>query len=92
VVPDVPRYPGTVALFESPATAIYTTADDLTKVGDDTFALLQQSGWQGAVIVKNTDMQQMEMTKGGAKLSVYISRAPAQNNKTSIQYNIIKTN
>jgi ankyrin repeat protein len=89
---NVPRYADTEITFESPATAIYMTSDDLTQVGDQTFSLLQQDGWQGAVTVKNADMQIMELTKDGSKLSVFVSKAPAQGNKTSIQYSLSKAN
>lgn len=87
---NVPRYPGCTVVYESTAISIYATPDDVTTVGDATLELLTEAGWAGGATVKTADMQQLDLTKDGTALSVYIAVAPAQGNQTSIQYSVTK--
>lgn len=87
----LPRYPGTTALYESAATSMYVSDDSVVEVGDATLKLLRDDGWQGSPTTRNDEMQLMELTKAGTTLSVYISIAPAQGNRTSIQYSLRQT-
>lgn len=88
-VPDLPRYPGSTPLFEQETVAIYVTADALAKVTDTTQELLQQQGWQGKQVAKTDAMRHWAFTKGGSELTVMVSVAPAQGNKTTIQYSLL---
>jgi len=90
-VKDLPRYPGTKTLAEFDHTAIYLTADGIEKVQQRTAQMLAKAGWQerGAP-AGSGDNVTFELEKGQMLLNVYISVAPAQGNKTAIQYSLRK--
>lgn len=87
-VPALPRYPGSSPLFEQDTTAIYLTADPLLKVTDETSSLLQTAGWKGKLVAQTESMRHLAFTKNNTQLTVMISIAPAQDNKTTIQYSL----
>jgi len=87
-VPSLPRYPGSTPLFEQDAVAIYVTADPLAKVTEETQKLLQGEGWQGKQVAATDAMRHWAFTKDGSELTVMVSVAPAQGNKTTIQYSL----
>ncbi len=86
----LPRYPGVTATYEGDSTAIYTSADDIGTVAAETLKLLSADGWQGSVTVSIENMQQLTLHKGNITLTVMVSVAPAQDNRTSIQYSLLK--
>lgn len=88
-VPDLPRYPGSTPLFEQETIAIYVTDDALAKVTDQTQKLLQQQGWKGKQVAETDAMRHWAFTKDSSELTVMVSVAPAQGNKTTIQYSLL---
>jgi hypothetical protein len=90
-VRDLPRYPGTKTLAEFDHTAIYMTADSVSKVHHRTRELLKKAGWrERRAAVGDADNVDAELEKGEMLLSVYIAVAPAQGNQTTIQYSLRK--
>lgn len=87
-VPSLPRYPGSTAIFEQDAIAIYLTADAMPKVAKETMALLQAKGWKGKQVAQTATMRHLAFTRDGSQLTVMVSVAPAQGNKTTIQYSL----
>ena len=88
---SLPRYPGTKTIFEEDFTAIYVTADKSKKVHQWTLKELKKAGWierQPTTGTKQIFVTALE--KGKMELDVQVSVAPAQGNKTTIQYNIRK--
>ncbi len=90
-VKDLPRYPGTKTLAEFDHTAIYLTADGIEKVQERTAQVLAKAGWQErSAPAGSGDNVSFELEKGQMLLNVFISVAPAQGNKTAIQYSLRK--
>lgn len=87
-VPGLPRYPGSTAMFEQAAIAIYLTADAMPRVADETMKLLQAAGWSGKLTAQTAQMRHLTFEQGGNELTVQVSIAPAQGNKTTIQYSL----
>jgi hypothetical protein len=88
-VPSLPRYAGTTVLFEQDAIAIYVTADEVAKVAEETLSLLQSAGWQGRLTAETPTMKHLTFDQDNAELTVMVSIAPAQGNKTTIQYSLL---
>lgn len=89
-VASLPRYAGTSTLFEQDSSAIYVTPDKVAKVGAETMKMLQAAGWKGKVTAENQEMRMLTLHKDGHELTAYIAIAPAQDNKTTIQYSLRK--
>lgn len=87
-VPSLPRYPGSTAMFEQDAMAIYVSADAMPKVADETMKLLQAAGWSGRLTAQTAQMRHLTFEQGGSELTVQVSIAPAQGNRTTIQYSL----
>ena len=87
-VPTLPRYAGSTAIFEQDAIAIYLTADDVARVAEETLSLLQAAGWQGRLTAETPAMKHLTFDQGANELTVMVSIAPAQGNKTTIQYSL----
>jgi len=96
-VGELPRYPGVKTLFAEEYTAIYVTPDPPDKVHSQTLRLLAKDGWvapPGATAVQDQPglpySKATTLRKGGMELNVHVTVAPAQNNQTTIQYNMRK--
>lgn len=87
-VPALPRYRGSTALFEQDAIAIYLTADPMPKVAAETRSLIERAGWKGRQVAQTDTMRHLEFERNGTVLTVQVSIAPAQGNKTTIQYSM----
>ncbi|MEM1092553.1 MAG: ankyrin repeat domain-containing protein [Pseudomonadota bacterium] len=87
---DLPRVAGTSILYEGPATAIYVSELSVVAVSQETLSLLTQAGWNGAATVDTETMQVLTLDRGGVRLTAQVSQAPAQGNKTTIQYSVVK--
>lgn len=87
---SLPYYPAAEALYTSPATSIYVTADEVSAVAQKTAELLKDDGWVGKLQPAGASRQFMTLNKAESVLSVTIQVAPAQGNKTSIQYGMAK--
>lgn len=87
-VPALPRYAGSAVIFEQDAIAIYLTADEMVRVAEETLSLLQAAGWQGRLTAETDAMRHLTFNQGANELTVMVSIAPAQGNKTTIQYSL----
>lgn len=87
-VSALPRYPNSEVLFEQDSMAIYVTPDAVPKVAEQTAARLKESGWQGGLTAQTKAMRHLTLTRDGHELTVYVAVAPAQGNKTTIQYSL----
>jgi len=87
-VPKLPRYAGSTVLFEQEIIAIYLTADEVARVAEETMSLLQAAGWKGRLTAETATMKHLTFDQGGMELTAMISIAPAQGNKTTIQYSL----
>jgi hypothetical protein len=88
----LPRYKDAENVTEFPHSLSYTSAAaDVATVADFTREAMAAEGWQEygqpfAAGADDPDRQQLEFKKNGVRISTYITVAPAQNNKTSVQY------
>lgn len=91
-VDKLPRYPGSETIFEEATQRIEVTRDAVSKVTSHIREYLQKVGWnnQNKDNVFGKDSSSMHYYQNDIELSVYISIAPAQDNKTAIQYNARK--
>jgi hypothetical protein len=90
----LPRIEGAKQPYESPISTIYFTATKVPAAADQVLKVLEADGWQlydrlnsgkGAA----SDEQRMfKLRKRGYSLDVMVVVAPAQNNETSVQYNV----
>ncbi len=87
---DLPRVSGASILYEGPATAIYVSELSVAAVSQETLSLLTQAGWNGAATVETETMQVLTLDRSGIRLTAQVSQAPAQGNKTTIQYSVVK--
>jgi cytohesin len=87
-VSALPRYRDSEVLFEQDSMAIYLTPDAVPKVAEQTAALLKESGWQGGLTAQTKAMRHPTLARDSHELTVYVSVAPAQGNKTTIQYSL----
>lgn len=89
-VAELPRYPGTQTLFEEEYTAIYVTPDPVDRVFHKSLQLLQQAGWRQERTSGDSQNRHAQMVKGELLLDMMVGVAPAQGNKTTIQYGLRK--
>lgn len=87
----LPRYEGAEAIYEDKATTIYVTTAEVATVADFSRKELAALGWHeytqpNTAKANDPTMEQMTFKKDGQGLSVFITVAPAQGNKTSVQY------
>ncbi|MEM9533767.1 MAG: hypothetical protein AAGA23_22800, partial [Pseudomonadota bacterium] len=87
---DLPRVSGTDVLYEGDATAIYVTDQNVSDTAKVTLEMLQAAGWQGSETVSQDSLRVLKLTLDGVELTAQISLAPAQGNRTSIQYSVVK--
>lgn len=80
--------------FAAPNTLIYTSPSSVAEVVEFTRQELAAQGWHeytrpNSASADNADMQTLSFIQNGLELSSFISLAPAQDNKTSVQYSLI---
>jgi hypothetical protein len=78
-------------IFESPQTKMFTTAGSVADAGKEVDRLLSKAGWRRVRRIDGSQppedqFLQWEYLHHGILLSVYVSVAPAQGNKTMVQY------
>jgi len=81
-------------LHQFPNTLGYVSPSEVSEVADFTRQALAEQGWQEYTMpdtstANNADSQNLMFIQNGLELSAFITVAPAQGNKTSVQYNII---
>ena len=77
--------------FSAPNTLIYFSPSAVTDVATFTRQELAAQGWHiytrpNTATADNSDSQSLAFIQNGLELSAFISTAPAQDNKTSVQY------
>lgn len=87
----LPRFSDAEVIYEDKATTIYVTPAEVAAVADFSRRELGALGWQeytqpNTSKADDPTMEQMTFKKDGQGLSVFITVAPAQGNKTSVQY------
>ncbi|NUM47361.1 MAG: hypothetical protein HUU38_21890, partial [Anaerolineales bacterium] len=87
----LPRFADAEVIYEDKATTIYVTPAEVAAVADFSRQELGALGWQeytqpNTAMADDPSMEQMTFKKDGQGLSVFITIAPAQDNKTSVQY------
>lgn len=80
--------------FVAPNTLIYFSPSGVAEVAKFTRQELTAQGWHeytrpNTSSADNADMQTLSFIQNGLELSSFISVAPAQDNKTSVQYSLI---
>lgn len=80
--------------FAAPNTFMYTSPSSVADVARFTRQFLAAQGWHeytrpNSTSADNPDMQMLAFIQNGLELSSYITVAPAQDNKTSVQYSLI---
>lgn len=86
----LPRVADGEVLFESAATAMYVSSRPVAEVAAETLEMLEAAGWEGGETVSTDDIRVLTLTRAGHRLTVQITRAAAQNNRTSIQYSVLE--
>ncbi|GIK43624.1 MAG: hypothetical protein BroJett011_74570 [Chloroflexota bacterium] len=87
----LPRFADAEVIYEDKATTIYVTPAEVAAVADFSRRELGALGWQEykppfSQQGDYPDLETLTFKKDGQGLSVFISVAPAQDNKTSVQY------
>jgi hypothetical protein len=87
----LPKFDDAEILFEGDTSVIYVSAADIETVAAFSRANLAEMGWElvtqpGTDVLDTPDLKQYTFRKDGQGLSVFITVAPAQDNKTSVQY------
>jgi hypothetical protein len=87
----LPRFADAEVIYEDKATTIYVTPAEVAAVADFSRRELGALGWleytqPNTTKADDPNMEQMTFKKDGQGLSVFINVAPAQGNKTSVQY------
>ncbi len=90
----LPKYPGAETVYEDQATSISAAAVEVAAVVDFARKELPLLGWQEFVrpfsqSADDPNMKALMFKKDGVGLSVFITVAPAQGGKTSLQYSFI---
>lgn len=80
--------------FYAPNTLIYFSPTGAPAVADFTRTELAAQGWleytrPGTASASNADQQILAFIQNGLELTAFISVAPAQDNKTSVQYSLL---
>lgn len=87
----LPQFADAEVIYEDKAMLIYVTPADVATVADFSRQELTALGWR-EVVPANTSQEEdpnlelITLLKDGQELSVFITVAPAQDNKTSVQY------
>jgi ankyrin repeat protein len=89
---QLPRIANSEPLYEEDHISIYVVDDAPKAAAKKTLALLNENGWQGDISVDTDTVQTINLDKGDTTLSIMVSVAPAQNNRTTIQYNLMLKN
>ena len=87
----LPRTAGASQLYASPATTIFISQDSVAKTAETLASDLGRAGWQRyeapfSAKAETPDQAIMTFKKGKQGLNAFITLAPAQGNKTSVQY------
>lgn len=87
----LPVAAGAKSLYASRITSMWVSPAPVAEVARECRQVLGKAGWQAYVPANSAqaedpDMAMMSFRRGAAVVSVYISKAPAQGGKTSIQY------
>jgi len=83
-----PRYPGTEVVYEDIGTAIYLSNDSIDDVAAGTRSVFTAAGWQASNVASEPKFVHLRFVQSSTTLNAVITEAPAQDNKTSIQYSI----
>lgn len=89
---QLPRIANSEPLYEEDHISIYVVDDAPKAAAKKTLALLDENGWQGDISVDTDTVQTINLDKGDTTLSIMVSVAPAQNNRTTIQYSLMLKN
>lgn len=87
----LPVFAGAEVLYGGPVTTILISSATVPESGEQCRAALMADGWQPFRLphteqAANDDLVQMTFRNRGIELSVMVSKAPAQGNKTAVQY------
>jgi hypothetical protein len=90
----LPKFADAEIIYEDPAQLIYVTPADVASVADFSQKELSALGWQEyqppfSQGIDDPNLKALTFKKDGQGLSVFITVAPAQDNKTSVQYSPI---
>jgi len=90
----LPQMADAETLYQFPNTLGYVSATDVAGVVDFTRQELAAQGWQeytrpNTGTSNDPNSQSLEFKQNGLELSAFISVAPAQGNKTSVQYSTL---
>jgi hypothetical protein len=90
-VSTLPAPAGAKTIFKNVGTLMFTTEKSVADTASDVDAVLNKAGWRRAHDIDGSapaedEFRQWEYFQKGITLSVYVSTAPAQGNKTSVQY------
>ncbi len=90
----LPQMANAEGVIAAPNTLIYFSTTPVSEVAEFTRKELAAQGWQeytrpNTASANNPDSQTLAFKQNGLELSAYIATAPAQNGKTSVQYNVI---
>ncbi len=88
---SLPQTTDAEPLYQFPHTVGYVSSSDVDEVVDFTRQELAAQGWQeytmpNTATANNPDSQNLMFIQNGLELSAFIGVAPAQGNKTSVQY------
>ncbi len=85
------RPEGATSVYESAASSIFTAPGSVAEVAERCRQQLSAAGWRqfapvDTLVVEDPERALLEFCAGPAVLGVYVSVAPAQGGKTSVQY------
>lgn len=86
-----PRIEGTEVVYEDGGTGIYVTDAAVGSAASATRALFEADGWAVEEGVANEEMAQLTFRRDDITVGVMVSVAPAQGNRTSLQYSVTRT-
>lgn len=89
-VNTIPVVANSRLVFANAATAIYTTETSVADTAGGTRNLLLQSGWEPyGQVAPSAEQEIFTFRKHAIQLTVMVSLAPAQGNKTSVSYSAV---
>jgi hypothetical protein len=91
---SLPRFADAEVIYEDEIQLIYVTPADVATVADFSRQELAALGWQEytppfSQVIDDPNLKSLAFKKDGQGLSAFITVAPAQGNKTSVQYSAI---
>lgn len=93
-ITSVPRIDGATEMIVAGPNVLYVSPETPDETGKKLRALLQSSGWfhfdePPFEDQDESDFRHQEFIRGGDAINVYVTAAPAKNNRTSVQYSVV---